>query len=136
MRASRGALFGPEVKRRLLFGTLALSAERYDELYGRALRVRRKLAGELEAALERADVLLLPTAAGVAFELGREEPFEARFQGPAFHTDMATALANLAGLPAVSLPGGTGEGGLPLGVQLMGPARGDRALLGVARHLV
>lgn len=136
MRASRGALFGPEVKRRLLFGTLALSAERYDELYGRALRVRRKLAGELEAALERADVLLLPTAAGVAFELGREEPFEARFQGPAFHTDMATALANLAGLPAVSLPGGTGEGGLPLGVQLMGRARGDRALLGVARHLV
>ncbi len=137
MSRVRGALFGSEVKRRLIFGALALSDGYYDEYYGRALKVRRLIADQLEAALKEADVLLLPAAAGVAFHLGESQraPFEARFGGESFHSDMATALANLAGLPALSVPFGEAHG-LPLGVQLMGRARADRAVLGYAQHLI
>ena len=132
----RGELFGTEVKRRLLFGSLALSAGYYDRYYGRALKVRRLIADQLEAALGEVHFLLLPTAAGVAFPLGesQDEPFEARFAGHSFYSDMATCLANLAGLPALSVPYGSAEA-LPLGVQLMGAARADRQVLKLAEAL-
>lgn len=136
MSRARGELFGAEVKRRLLFGSLALSDGYYDRYYGRALKVRRLIADQLEALLQGVELLLLPSAADVAFQLGGSlnEPFEARFGGHSYYSDMATSLANLAGLPAISVPFGASQG-LPLGVQLMGRARSDRALLGFARHL-
>ncbi len=135
-RATRSALLGPEVKRRILFGSLVLSAGERERFYGRALRVRRLIADELAAALSGADYLLLPTAAGVAFPLDGAEGFASRFSGEPLLTDMATSLANLAGLPALSVPFGAGEGGLPLGVQMMGRHGSDRALLTVAHGLV
>lgn len=137
MAATRGALFGTEVKRRLLFGSLALSDGYYRDYYGRALQVRRLLADALRHALGQVDVLLLPSSADVAFPLGEAgvQPFQARFGGHAYHADMANSLANLAGLPALSVPFGTGDGGLPLGVQLMGAAGSDRRVLALARHL-
>lgn len=136
MNRVRGELFGPEVKRRLLFGALALSQGYYHDYYGRALKVRRLIADQLEAVLQDVRFLLLPAAAGVAFPLGESqlEPFQARFSGHSVLSDMATALANLAGLPAISVPFGAEEG-LPLGVQLMGRARDDIAVLGAAELL-
>lgn len=136
MAGVRGALFGPEVKRRLLFGSLALSAGYYDRYYGQALKVRRLIADQLETTLLGVQALLLPTAAGVAFRLGESQqaPFHERFGGHSFYSDMATSLANLAGLPALSVPFGA-EDGLPLGVQLVGRARDDLSVLELARHL-
>lgn len=135
MSATRGALFGAEVKRRLLFGALALSAENYDRYYGKALKVRRLIADELERAFGEVDLLLTPTAAGVAPQLEEGAPFSARFEVDALHTDMALTLGNLAGLPALSVPFGAGESGMPLGVQLLAAPRADRRLLAAAKLL-
>lgn len=128
MRATRGRLFGREVKRRVLLGSFALSAGNYDAYYGRALRVRSKLARQLRTALTEVDAILTPTAPGVAYVLGEKaaDPL-AMYLG-----DVATCLANLAGYPAVSVPCGADATGLPLSVQLLGPAGGDGALLRLA----
>ena len=125
MTATRGSLFGREVRRRILLGSFALSAGYYDAYYGRAMRVRRLLAREAAAAMSSCDLLLSPTGTGEAYRLGEKltDPI-AMYVG-----DVATCLANLAGLPAISLPCGTGETGLPLGVQLVGPSGADDALL-------
>ncbi len=131
MRRTRGDLFGPEVKRRVLLGSFALSAGYYDAYYGRALKVRHKLAQEMATALSGVDALMTPTAPGVAYHLGEKlaDPL-AMYLG-----DVATCLANLAGFPAVSVPCGTGEGGLPLGVQLVAGPGADGALLRLAAAL-
>lgn len=128
MRATRGELFGREVKRRVLLGSFALSAGNYDAYYGRALKVRRKLAEQVRAALEGVDALVTPTAPGGAYPLGEKsgDPL-AMYLG-----DVATCLANLAGYPAVSVPCGADAHGLPLGLQLVGPAAGDWELLRLA----
>jgi len=128
MTATRGSLFGREVKRRILLGSFALSAGYYDAYYGRAMRVRSLLSREMAAALAGCDLLLSPTATGEAYGLGEKltDPI-AMYVG-----DVATCLANLAGLPAISLPCGTGGSGLPLGVQLLGAAGSDDTLLAVA----
>lgn len=131
MRHTRGELFGREVKRRVLLGSFALSAGHYEAYYGRALKVRNRLAQELALGLADVDALLTPTAPGVAYRLGETagDPL-AMYLG-----DVATCLANLAGYPAVSVPCGTGEAGLPLGVQLVAKAGADGALLGLAEAL-
>lgn len=128
MTATRGSLFGREVRRRILLGSFALSAGYYDAYYGRAMKVRSLLAQELSTALADCDALLSPTATGEAYKLGEKlaDPI-AMYVG-----DVATCLANLGGLPAISLPCGSGESGLPLGVQLMAAARADDALLDLA----
>jgi len=128
MTSTRGSLFGREVRRRILLGSFALSAGYYDAYYGRAMKVRRLLAQELSGALEGCAALLSPTATGEAYRLGEKlsDPI-AMYVG-----DIATCLANLGGLPAISLPCGGGESGLPLGVQLMAAARADDALLDLA----
>ena len=128
MTATRGSQFGREVRRRILLGSFALSAGYYDAYYGRAMKVRSLLAGELTSALASCDALLSPTATGEAYPLGEKltDPI-AMYVG-----DVATCLANLGGLPAISVPYGSGESGLPLGVQLMAARRADDALLDLA----
>ena len=131
MRRSRGRTLGREVRRRVLMGSFALSAGYYDAYYGKALKVRRVIAEDLARAFEGADVLLTPTAPSAAYRLGEklDDPL-AMYVG-----DVCTCLANLSGLPAVSVPAGRTEEGLPTGVQLMAPALHEARLLEVASAL-
>ncbi len=130
MRRSRGESFGPEVRRRILTGTYALSAGYYDAYYGKALKVRRLIAGDMARAFASYDLLLTPTAPTAAYRLGEKGDPLAIYMG-----DADTVLANLAGIPAVSVPAGTAEHGLPCGVQFMAPALQDARLLRVAGAL-
>ena len=131
MMESRGRTLGPEVRRRVLMGTYALSAGYYDAYYGKALRVRRLIAEEFARAFESFDLLVTPTAPGPAFPLGerRDDPL-AMYLG-----DVDTCLANLAGLPAISVPAGRTPENLPCGVQFMAPPLQDSRLLQVAAAL-
>ncbi len=132
MRATRGALFGREVKRRILLGSFALSAGHYDAYYGRALKARQRLTREMDAALEHSSALITPTAPGPAYAIDEKtaDPLSM------YVGDVATCLANLSGGPAVSVPCGAAVGsGLPLGVQLIGRAGADAALLRLAAEL-
>lgn len=124
MMQTRGASLGREVQRRILMGTFALSAGYYDAYYGKALSARRRIADQIAGALEGVDVLLTPTAPSVAFGLGErmDDPL-AMYVG-----DVDSCLANLAGIGAVSVPAGTGDDGLPCGVQFMAPALRDDLL--------
>jgi len=129
---TRSALFGNEVKRRVLMGSFALSAGYRDAYYGRAVRARGLVAAGLAATLAGADAILTPTAVSTAYRLGEKvaDPV-AMYAG-----DVATCLANLAGLPAVSVPAGAGADGLPVGVQLIGARWADDALLNLAERLM
>ncbi len=127
---SRGEGFGPEVRRRILTGTYALSAGYYDAYYGKALKVRRLIANDMARAFASYDLLLTPTAPTVAYRLGAKSDPLSMYLG-----DVDTVLANLAGVPAVSVPAGTAEHGLPCGMQFMAPALQDSRLLKVAGAL-
>jgi len=129
--ATRTAGFGAEVKRRIMLGTYALSAGYYDAFYGKALRVRTLMLREFAATYEDVDVLLCPTAPTTAFELG------AKTADPLlmYLNDVCTIPSNLTGHPAVSVPFGRGDDGLPVGVQVMGPALSERLILRVAAAL-
>lgn len=131
MMKTRGRAFGREVRRRVLMGTYALSAGYYDAFYGRALRVRRLIAEDFERAFEAFDVLAMPTAPSPPFAPGRGEasPLEV------YLGDVATCLANLAGLPAISVPARVESTGLPVGVQLLAPPLADARLLDLATTL-
>ena len=130
MMRSRGEGFGPEVRRRILTGTYALSAGYYDAYYGKALKVRRLIADDMARAFASFDLLLTPTAPTVAYRLGEKGDPLAMYLG-----DVDTVLANLAGVPAISVPAGTAEEGLPCGMQFMAPALQDARLLRVAGAL-
>lgn len=123
-RATRAAGFGPEVKRRVMLGTYALSAGYYDAYYGKAQRVRTLVIEDFEAAYGRADVLVSPTSPTVAFELG------ARTQDPMsmYMSDVCTVPSNLAGHPAISVWCGDDDDGLPVGLHLMAPALAEGLL--------
>jgi aspartyl-tRNA(Asn)/glutamyl-tRNA(Gln) amidotransferase subunit A len=129
--ATREAGFGAEVKRRIMLGTYALSAGYYDAYYGKALKVRRLIAEDFARAYEIADVLLTPTAPTVAFPLG------AKTDNPLamYLCDVYTIPSPLAGHPAISVPFGTGQGGLPVGVQVLAPALGEPLMYRVAATL-
>ena len=124
---SRGEGFGREVKRRILAGTLALSVGYYDAYYQKANEARKKLQGELLDVLCACDVILSPTVPTVAHRFGERQDPAQMLLG-----DRYTVSANLAGLPALSLPCGTGEGGLPIGMQLMGAPFSEALLYRVA----
>ncbi len=129
--ATREAGFGAEVKRRIMLGTYALSAGYYDAYYGKALKVRRLIAQDFDAAYRSADVLLTPTSPTVAFPLG------AKTDNPLamYLCDTYTIPTNLAGHPGMSVPFGTGAGGLPVGVQVLAPMLGEAVMFRVAAAL-
>ena len=122
--------FGAEVKRRIMLGTYALSSGYYDAYYGRAQRVRTKIADDFRAAFERVDLIVTPTSPTVAFELGErtEDPLAM------YLSDSCTVPMPLAGIPAISIPGGLSDG-LPVGIQLAGPAFSENAILDAAYAL-
>jgi aspartyl-tRNA(Asn)/glutamyl-tRNA(Gln) amidotransferase subunit A len=125
MAASRAVGFGDEVKRRIILGTYALSSGYYDAYYGSAQKVRTLIQRDFAAAFEQADVLVSPTAPTTAFKLGDklDDPLAM------YLNDVATIPANLAGIPGMSLPSGLAEeDGLPVGIQLLAPARADDRL--------
>lgn len=130
MSATRAAGFGDEAKRRILLGTYALSSGYYDAYYGSAQKVRTLVQGDFDRAFGEVDVLVAPTSPTVAWKLGE------RLDDPTamYVADITTIPANLAGIPALSLPMGLSEG-LPVGFQLMAPAREDARLYQVGAAL-
>jgi len=132
MAATRELGFGPEVKRRIILGTYALSAGYYDAYYGSAQKVRTLIQRDFDAAFAQADVLVSPAAPTTAFKLGEklEDPLAM------YLNDVTTIPANLAGVPGMGLPIGLApEDGLPVGIQIMAPARADDRLYNIGATL-
>ena len=124
---TRGRGFGPEVKRRIMLGTYALSSGYYDAYYGTALRVRTKIAEDFRTAFDAVDFIVTPTAPSVAFELGAKSDDPLAM----YLNDFCTVPMSLAGIPAISIPCGLSEG-MPVGLQLAGPAFSESRLLDAA----
>ena len=125
MAATREAGFGPEVKRRIMLGTYALSSGYYDAYYGQAQKVRTLISRDFAAAFEQVDVLVSPTAPTTAFRLGEkvDDPLAM------YLNDLATIPTNLAGVAGMSVPSGLAEeDGLPVGLQIMAPALGEAVM--------
>ena len=131
MSNTRAEGFGPEVTRRILLGTYALSAGYYDAFYGQAQRVRTLIIRDFQAAYEQADVLVSPTSPTTAFEIG------ARTTDPLsmYMSDVCTIPSNMSGDPAISVPVGLDEAGLPIGFQVMAPALGEPIMFRVAAEV-
>ncbi|MCL2770676.1 MAG: Asp-tRNA(Asn)/Glu-tRNA(Gln) amidotransferase subunit GatA, partial [Solirubrobacterales bacterium] len=129
-RRTRHDGFGPEVRRRIMLGTYALSAGYYDAYYGRAQRVRTKIADDFRDAFAKVDFILSPTTSEVAFELGAKsaDPWAM------YLNDYFTVPMSLAGIPAISIPCGLSRG-LPVGLQICGPPFSENRLLEVAYAL-
>ena len=128
---TRAAGFGAEVKRRVLIGTYVLSAGYYDAYYLKAQKVRSLIARDFAAAFERVDCLLTPTAPSAAFAIGdhSDDPIAM------YLNDVFTIPANLAGLPAISVPAGLSADGLPLGLQVIGRAFDEATVLRVGEAI-
>lgn len=128
-RTTRSTGFGPEVKRRILLGTFALSSGYHDAYYGRAQRVRALLSRDFAAAFREVDVILCPTSPEPAFPLGAkaDDPLAM------YLADVFTVPPSLAGIPAVSVPAGFSAEGLPIGMQLIGPHDSEPLLFRLAR---
>ena len=122
--------FGDEVKRRIMIGTYALSSGYYDAYYGSAQKVRTKILDDFRAAYEQVDLIVTPAAPSVAFGLGEltDDPLAM------YLSDFCTAPMSLAGIPAISIPGGLSDG-LPVGIQLAGPAFSENRMLDAAYAL-
>jgi len=126
-RTSRGNGFGPEVRRRIMLGTHALSSGYYDAYYNKALKVRRLIADDFARAFTEVDVLVTPTSPTAAWKLGEKsaDPLEM------YLADIYTVSVNVAGLPAISVPCGFAAG-LPVGLQIIGRHFDEKTMLGVA----
>ncbi len=129
-KQTRAEGFGPEVKRRIMLGTYALSAGYYEAYYGQAQKVRTLIIDDFKKAFERFDALISPTTPTTAFPIGAKtaDPLEM------YLSDICTIPTNLAGLPAISIPVGL-AGGLPVALQIMGKHFDEETVLGVARTL-
>ncbi|NLT27198.1 MAG: Asp-tRNA(Asn)/Glu-tRNA(Gln) amidotransferase subunit GatA [Microbacteriaceae bacterium] len=130
MSATRAAGFGDEAKRRILLGTYALSSGYYDAYYGKAQQVRTLVQRDFADAFAQVDVLAAPTSPTVAWTLGERGDDPTKM----YAADLTTIPANLAGVPAISLPSGLADG-LPVGIQFMAPAREDARLYTVGAAL-
>jgi aspartyl-tRNA(Asn)/glutamyl-tRNA(Gln) amidotransferase subunit A len=121
---TRAEGFGDEVKRRIMLGTFALSSGYYEAYYGRAQKVRTKIADDFKAAFEKVDLIVTPTSPSVAFPLGAktDDPLAM------YMNDYCTVPMPLAGIPAISIPSGLSES-LPVGLQLAGPAFSENTIL-------
>ena len=129
MMASRAEGFGPEVKRRIMLGTFALSAGYADQYYNQALKVRRLIRNDFDAAFAEVDVLIGPTTPTAAFKLGEKTADPLAM----YLSDIYTITTNLAGIPGISIPCGLTKSGLPIGLQLIAPAFAEDNLLRTAR---
>jgi aspartyl-tRNA(Asn)/glutamyl-tRNA(Gln) amidotransferase subunit A len=127
---TRGQGFGPEVKRRIMLGTYALSSGYYDAYYGTAQRVRTLIAQDFRTAFDAVDFIVTPTAPSTAFELGAKSDDPLAM----YLNDYCTVPMSLAGIPAISIPCGLSEG-LPVGLQLAGPAFSESRMLDAAYAL-
>ncbi|HWJ69066.1 MAG TPA: Asp-tRNA(Asn)/Glu-tRNA(Gln) amidotransferase subunit GatA [Sphingobium sp.] len=123
--ATRAAGFGPEVKRRIIIGTYVLSAGFYDAYYTQAQKVRTLIAQDFARAFEQCDVILAPTTPSATFALGENSSDPLAM----YLNDVFAVPASLAGLPAMSVPGGISKDGLPLGLQIIGPAFDEQTVL-------
>lgn len=126
-----GEGFGPEVKRRIMLGTYALSAGYADKYYVKALQIRRLIRQDFDAAFQQCDLIAGPVTPTPAFKLGElaDDPLAM------YLSDIYTIAANLAGIPAISIPAGWTASGLPVGLQLQGPVFTESRLLRAARML-
>ncbi|MGZ4048175.1 MAG: amidase family protein, partial [Bacteroidia bacterium] len=131
-KKSRSEGFGTEVKRRIMLGTFVLSSGYYDAYYSKGQKVRRLLQNKTNEILSKYDFILLPTTPGTAFEFGKknDDPIAMYLE------DIFTVLANITGLPAISLPAGNNSNGLPFGVQLVGKNFSDSDLLTFSNYLM
>jgi len=130
-RKSRAEAFGPEVKRRIMIGTYVLSHGYYDAYYLQAQKIRRMIADDFQACFQQCDLIAGPIAPTVAWKIGEQgdDPVKA------YLADIFTLPGSLAGLPGMSVPAGLGEGGMPVGLQLLGNYFAEGTLLHAAHHL-
>ncbi len=127
-RATRGAGFGPEVKRRIMLGTFALRSGYYDAYYGKAQQVRALIKRDFDRAFAQCDVIATPASPTAAFKLGEKSNDPLAM----YLADIYTISCNLAGIPGISIPCGFTRANLPIGLQLLGPALGEAALFRTA----
>lgn len=127
--STRSAAFGKEVKRRIMLGTYVLSSGYYDAYYKRAKMLQRMIGQEFTTAFEGCDVIIAPVTPTTAFKLGEKtsDPLEM------YAADICTVTVNIAGLPAISVPCGEDENGMPIGMQIIGAKFSESKLLGVAK---
>ena len=126
---SRAEAFGKEVKRRIMLGTYALSSGYYDAYYLKALKVRNLIRGDFTDAFEKCDCIMMPVSPTTAFKIGEkiDDPLTM------YLSDIYTIAANLAGIPAISIPCGFDDSNLPIGLQILAPAFAEDKLLRIAR---
>ncbi len=131
IRKSRSEGFGPEVKRRIMLGTFVLSAGYYDAYYSKAQKVRRLVQDRTKALFEQYDFIISPTSPTVAFKIGEKSNNPIAM----YLADIFTVHANIAGVPALSIPNGVDGNGMPIGLQIMANMHEDAALLALAKSL-
>ena len=131
MGHSRAEGFGPEVTRRILLGTYALSAGYYDAFYGQAQKVRTLVRRDFATAYDQVDVLISPTTPTTAFKVGEKSADPIAM----YYSDVCTIPSNLAGDPAISVPVGLDDKGLPIGFQIMAPSLGEEVMYRVAAEV-
>ena len=130
-KKSRAEAFGDEVKRRIMLGTYALSSGYYDAYYKKAQQLRRLIKNDFDKAFEQVDVLMCPTCPDTAFDIGSktEDPLSM------YLTDIATITANLAGIPAMSIPFTLDSSNMPVGIQILAPVLQEAKMLNFAYKL-